>query len=44
MSIRLTFHYIGSGNAQANISFPKLDNEIIFVKELIFKSKNINRM
>nr|pir 138K protein - Tetrahymena thermophila [Tetrahymena thermophila]AAS65456.1 p138 [Tetrahymena thermophila] len=43
-TLRLNFHNPGSGSNLANITFPKIDGQIVFIKELTFRSKNAKNM
>lgn len=39
-SLRINFHIIGASQSSANIAFPKINNQTVFIKELQFRSKN----
>lgn len=43
-TLRLNFHNPGSGSNLANITFPKIDGQVVFIKELTFRSKNVKNM
>lgn len=42
-TLRLNFHQPSSGGV-ANMSFPKIDGQVVYIKELTFRSKNARNM
>lgn len=39
-TLRLNFYNPSSGSNLANITFPKINEQVVYIKELTFRSKN----